>query len=143
MPPTAGRTLVERHEVEQFARRLNQLMLDKGWSQSDLARAAFGETTDKRGYTVARNRDRISTYLRGAGFPDPVNLQKLAEALGTTKEELAPDITGSAIERENPEIALTAIAGHADRVLLKVNKLLPMWLAAEIVTLISKHDREK
>ena len=54
---------------QEFGRRLMALMLDKGWNQSELARAA------KLG------RDAISTYIRGISFPEPKNLVKLAQAL--------------------------------------------------------------
>lgn len=142
LPPTAGRTSIERLEVENFARKLHKHMVERGMSQSDLARAAFGTTTDPRGYTVARSRDRISSYLRGASLPDPINLQKIADALGINKEELAPDLTASAVERENPELALTAIAGHSDKVLLRVNKLVPLQVAARVISMISEADRD-
>jgi hypothetical protein len=63
----------------------------------------------------------------------PNNLKKIAEALGMTPAELAPDITGSTVERQNPEFAMTAIAGHANNVHLKVNKLVP-WNIAIMVS---------
>lgn len=140
LPPGGGQTQVERIETENFARRLHKLMLDKSMSQSDLARKVWGGTTDKRGYDVARNRDRISVYLRGQSYPDPVNMQKIADALGVPVEELAPDAVASAVERENPEVAMTAIAGHHDKVFLRVNKLVPMTLAAKIISLLSENN---
>jgi transcriptional regulator with XRE-family HTH domain len=140
MPPAAGRTSFQKIEMDRFARKLHQLMIERGMSQSDLARKAFGVKTDARGYDVARKRDRISVYLKGASIPDPVNLQKLAEALGVDISELAPDIQAATIDRENPEVALTAIAGHNDKVHLQVNKLLPMSLAAKIVGMIADYD---
>lgn len=138
LPPGAGQTPVERIETEQFARRLHKLMLDRGMSQSDLARKVWGKTTDGRGYDVAKNRDRISVYLRGQSYPDPVNLSKMADALGVPVEELAPDAVASAVERENPEVQMTAIAGHSDKVFLRVNKLVPMTVAAQIISLLSE-----
>jgi transcriptional regulator with XRE-family HTH domain len=121
-------------ELEQFADRLHDARTAKGWSQSELARQVWGELTTKEGRKVARNRDRISTYEKGKSWPDPHNLKKIAEALGMTPTELAPDITGSTMERQNPEFAMTVIAGHADKVHLKVNKLVP-W---NIGTMISQ-----
>lgn len=41
-------------EYEDFARRLVDAMARKGMSQSDLARAVWGSTTDTRGRDVAR-----------------------------------------------------------------------------------------
>ena len=141
MPAAGGRTQYEKLELERFARKLHEAMIKKGMSQSDLAAAIWGRTTDARGYEVARNRDRISVYLQGRSLPDPQNLQKIADVLGTTVEELAPDITAAAVEKENPEVAMTAIAGHSDKVFLRVNKLVPMLVAAEIISMLSKLDQ--
>ncbi len=142
-PPVAGLTSEEQLVHENFARRLHKLMLEKGMSQSDLARKVWGEieVTDKYGRTAnaARNRDRISVYLKGAGFPDPKNLAKIAKALGTTAEDLAPEVAGAAIEREAPELSMVAIAGQHDKVLLRVNKLLPLEIAVQVINLISSH----
>ncbi len=137
----AGKTPIVRFEMENFARRLHEALVQNRMSQSDLARKVWGSTTDKRGYDVARNRDRISVYLRGESLPDASNMQAIADALGMTVAELAPDVTAAAVERENPEVAMTAIAGHTDKVYLRVNKLVPLALAAKIVTLLA--DVEK
>ncbi len=139
-PPTERKTQIEKLEVDKFARRLHDLMNEQGLSQSDLARKAFGTTIDKRGYHVARNRDRVSVYLRGTSLPDPKNLARLADALGVDPDELTPDITVAAIDRENPEVAMTAIAGHSDKVHLRVNKLMPLSLASKIISMISEFD---
>jgi transcriptional regulator with XRE-family HTH domain len=122
--------------MEQFANRLYQLRNEKGWSRSDLARKIWGETTTRDGRKAAKNRDRISVYEMGKQCPDPHNLAKLAKALGTTPEELAPNITASTVERQNPEIALVAVAGHTDKVHLKVNKLVSMNIATMIIQLL-------
>lgn len=137
LPASGGRTQYERLELERFARKLHEAMVSKGWSQSDLAAEVWGRSTDTRGYKVAKGRDRISVYLQGKSVPDPKNLQKIADVLGMKVDELAPDITASAIEKENPEIAMTAIAGHPDKVFLRVNKLVPLELAAQIISMLS------
>ena len=139
LPPAAGRTPVEQFEMEQFARRLDQLIQAKGWSPSDFAREVWGSTTDKRGYSVAKGRDRISVYLKGKSYPDRKNLKLMADALGVKPEYLAPDLAGAPVERENPEIAMTAINGHHDKVLLRVNKLVPLELASQVISLLSAH----
>jgi transcriptional regulator with XRE-family HTH domain len=125
-------------ELEEFASRLQHLRNAKGWSQSDLAREVWGEMENASGRKVARNRDRISTYEMGKSWPDPHNLTKIAEALGVSPEELAPDITGSAVERQNPEIALIAVAGHSDKVHLRINKLVSFGIATEIMGLLNR-----
>lgn len=58
---------VERME---FAKKLINLMRDKNLNQTDLAK--------KAGLT----RDAVSTYVRARSMPEPINLAKLAKALG-------------------------------------------------------------
>ena len=140
MPSSGGKTKIQELEVDQFARRLYKLMNAQGLSQSDLAKKAFGTKVDARGYTVAKNRDRISVYFKGKSLPDPKNLELLATALNMSDEDLAPDIAAATIDRENPEVAMTAIAGHHDRVHLELNKLVPMALASKIISMISEYD---
>jgi transcriptional regulator with XRE-family HTH domain len=127
-------------ELEQFANRLQQLRTDRGWSQSDLAREVWGDTTNRSGRKVAKNRDRISTYEMGKSWPDPHNLVKLANALGVTPEELAPDIVGSTVERQNPEFAIVGVAGHRDKVHLKINTLVSFDVATKIMQLLKQSD---
>jgi transcriptional regulator with XRE-family HTH domain len=125
-------------QIEQFASTLQQLRVAKHWSQSDLAREVWGEITNPNtGRKVAKNRDRISSYEMGKSWPDPHNLTKIANALGVSPEELAPDITASTIERQNPEIMLVAVAGHMNKVLLKIHKVTSYATAAEIMRLLS------
>lgn len=83
-PPSAEMVKIQK----DFADNLARLMQAKGMKQSDLAREVWGTTKDKRGYEVARNRDRISAYLAGAGIPETDNLNKIAAALGCTAEDL-------------------------------------------------------
>jgi transcriptional regulator with XRE-family HTH domain len=87
-----------RPEYRPFAEALRAAMLRKDISASDLAREVWGTTRDKRGYEVARNRDRIGHYLNGTSYPEPANLELLAKALDVPVEELAIDPA----ERSNP-----------------------------------------
>lgn len=142
LPPAAGLTSEERLVHDDFARRLYDAMAKKHMNGSDLARLVWGsrDVTDKLGRTsnVARNRDRISVYLKGAGLPDPKNLSLIAKALGTTPEELAPEITGAAVEREAPTMSMVAVAGHEDKVLLRINKLVPLEKAMAVLNILTK-----
>jgi transcriptional regulator with XRE-family HTH domain len=141
LPPVAGKTSTQRHAIQQFARRLHELLVEKDMSQSDLARRAFGEETSKKtGYTGAKGRDRISAYLAGKTYPEPRTLQKLAEALGTTPEALAPDAVAAAVDRENPAISINMVEGHSDKVHLIVNKLVPLSVAMEIGSILAKSE---
>jgi transcriptional regulator with XRE-family HTH domain len=69
-----------------FAHRLERLMVERGWNQSELARRAslFMPHGKKMG------RDNISNYCRGDVLPGPVHLNAIAKALGVRNEELLP-----------------------------------------------------
>lgn len=139
LPPAPEGTIpqTQRLQMQEFARRLFQEMQKRGWSQSDLARAAFGQHKNTEGYTVARGRDRISVYLRGMQIPDPKNLAKIAKALHLKPEELAPDLFSAQVDREHPEIAIHQAAGAPGHVHLIVNKLVPASIAAQIFALLN------
>lgn len=135
-----GRTQVERLELQAFARRLHELMAERGLSQSDLARAVWGKSVDGRGYDVAKNRDRISSYLKARSIPEPANMAKLAAELGVSVTELAPDAVAAAVDRAHPAFSMTVITGHADKTHLQVNKLVRMETAAKIAQLLSEDE---
>lgn len=136
-----GRTQIERLELQNFARRLHELMAAKGLSQSDLARAVWGKGVDSRGYDVAQNRDRISSYLKGRSVPEPGNMAKIAKHLGVSVTELAPDAVASAVDRADPAFSMTVIAGHADKTHLRVNQLVNMTTAVKIAALLSEDEK--
>lgn len=131
-----------RVDLQDFGRRLMREMQKRGWSQADLARAAFGSTTDTRGFNVARGRDRISVYVRGLQKPDQKHLTKLAKALSMKIEDLAPGLIATGIDREHPEVMLQSVQGHSDKTHLVVNKLVPLPLAAKIVALLAEVDAD-
>jgi transcriptional regulator with XRE-family HTH domain len=78
-----------RPEYQAFAEKLSAIMAKLGLSPSEVARRTWGSHTDKRGYSVARNRDRIGHYLAGTSYPGEINLKKLADVLGVPVETLA------------------------------------------------------
>lgn len=132
---------VPREVVETFARRLHDALLEKGMSQSDLARAVWGTTEDPRGFEVAKNRDRVSQYLKGRSLPDRENAQKIASVLGIEVDDLVPP-RGSSIDDEKPEVSMKALAGHSDKVRLTVNKTISFGLAAQIIALLAGYDED-
>lgn len=121
-----------------FKTRLYQLRTEKGMSMSDLARAIWGTVTDGRGYSVPKNKDRISRWEKGEQVPEPQNLALLADALGVTVEELAPDLTAKKMASDDtPAISMTMVQGHADRVHLVVNTLTSLDVASRVIALLS------
>lgn len=131
---------MERYRIEEFSRRLAEQMHKQRLSQSDLARKVWGTTTDARGYEVARNRDRISQYLKARAMPDTSNLVAIANALGCDSDDLAPP-AGSAAEQANPAIQITTVAGTPDKVYLTVNALVPMATALKVGQLIADANK--
>ncbi|MDI1263913.1 MAG: helix-turn-helix transcriptional regulator [bacterium] len=128
LPPntrTAKSTLIPKHLAkDEFARRLYKLMLDKGWRQADLARAA----------DLPRNA--ISVYLRGASLPNPESTKALAKAFGIEPGELLPNYTESAIERDNPELEFRVSPADPKKAWLRVNRLVMMSTAVKIMALL-------
>ncbi len=129
-------------DVETFAHRLHHALLDKGWSQSDLARKVWGGETriDSRGYEAVVGRDRISQYCRGKAMPAPATLKKIAQELDVTTEYLAPNLTASAIEREVSALKIEMAPGHRNRCLLRINRLVPLSIAVQVAKLIEEAE---
>lgn len=63
---------------EEFARRLQLALVEKGWNQSELARA------------VGTGRHNISVYASAKSYPMPPLLKAMSEALGVDSEWLLP-----------------------------------------------------
>ena len=128
----------EKLRMQDFARRLHDIRIARGMSQSDLARAVWGEKPDKGGRMVARNRDRVSQYEKGNSWPEPANLKKLADALNVTLKDLAPDITAATVDKEHPLLRMNTVSGHEKFTHLEVNVLLPLGVALQVASLVEK-----
>lgn len=113
---------------QEFGRRLATLLLDKGWNQSDLARAA------------ELGRDSISTYVNGKTFPTPKALKALSEALGVSKDDLLPNQMMQAMDDEHPAVELKQASGHPNKAWLRINRAMSFATAAKIIELINKED---
>lgn len=132
-PVTGGLAGMEPKELskQEFGRRLNKLMLDRGWNQSDLARAA------------GLGRDAISTYIRGRSFPEPKSLRKLADSLGAKTEDLLPNTVAAAMDADTaPMLEIKQAAGHPDHVWVRVNRLVTLEQAARIFDIIREGDKK-
>lgn len=113
---------------QEFGRRLYTLMLQKGWKQSDLARHAG----------IAR--DSVSTYVRGLSIPEPLNLERLAKALGVSAHDLLPNVVESAIDEDNPSLELKVSSGNAAVSWLRVNRLVSTNTAVKIVDMLNSDE---
>jgi transcriptional regulator with XRE-family HTH domain len=140
---TGGGKTDMRAEYKPFADALRATMTRQGLNASEVARRIWGTTKDKRGYDVARNRDRIGAYLAGTSYPEPENLEKLAAALNIPVEELA-------IERENPgpakprppasDLQVNQIPGEPGKMHLRVDRPLSWRLVMQIVKMIKDEE---
>lgn len=82
MPKPNDRDLLKA----EFAQRLSRHLADKGWNQSDLARAA--ERFLPKGEEF--RRDNVSVYLNKMALPRPKQLNAMAKALGIDPNDLLP-----------------------------------------------------
>lgn len=123
--PLAPKSLTK----QEFGKRLYRLMLAKGWHQSELARQA------------GVPRDAVSVYIRGKSLPTPVNLQKLAGALGLPAEELLPNHAEGAIdEDELPAFEMKVSSGAPNMAWVRVNRLVSTQTAVKIAELLDNDD---
>lgn len=85
-----SRKTVSPESLVAFAHRLHRRMEELGLTQAELARRAFGVVEGPSGTPIAKDRDKISLYLRGKGLPGAEKMRALATALQMPLEDLAP-----------------------------------------------------
>lgn len=121
----ADRSLAPRHLTkEEFGRRLHRMLLDRGWRQSELARRADIQ------------RDSVSVYIRGKSFPTPLNLSKMAKALGVKTEDILPNYMETAVANDEPDFELKVSPGDDTRAWVRLNRLLTLETAVQIAALV-------
>lgn len=113
---------------EEFGRRLYQLMLTKGWNQSELSRRADVP------------RDSVSMYIRGKTLPTPASLEKLAIALGVTALDLLPNHTESAIDEDTPSFEIKQSPNTPNTAWLRVNRLVTLTAALKIADILANDN---
>lgn len=112
----------------EFGRRLHKLILERGWNQSDLARAAN------------IGRDAVSAYVNGRSFPTPLMLDRVCKALDVERDELLPNHVMRAIEDDVPAVSMQVAAGHHGKAYLRINRLVSFSTAVKIVEMIDEDD---
>lgn len=117
----------------EFAKRLQKLMTDKGWNQSDLARAAAKFMPDKK-----FNRDNVSLYVRASQLPGPVRLRAMAKALDVKEDSLIPAGAVASVDEGAPPLAMRP-AGPGN-VWLQINQAVSQETAMKIVTLLAQAE---
>lgn len=157
LSPVAGPTAHEKFVEVEFARKLHQILIEKGMSPSDLARKMYGETetiVKRGGKTVydadgnpkimkgARHRAKISRWLKGS-LPEPVTMKQLADTLGVDPMELGPEIRNEIYKKDNSPFELTVIDGEPAMCILEVRKKIPTVLAMNIGQQLAAWDAEQ
>lgn len=105
--------------TDHFATNLKLLREQHGLKKSHLAQELWGTTTDSRGYTVAKNRDRITAWESGKAVPCEENLDMLSEYFGVFVQDLAPDVPDPRIRR--PAALQTALDNGKIKVRIEVS----------------------
>ncbi|KAA0971745.1 helix-turn-helix transcriptional regulator [Aureimonas fodinaquatilis] len=115
-----------------FSERLKELMREKNWSQSELARRSN------------LSRDRISVYLRAAALPSASALKMLASALDVTVEALMSTATSAhGIDNElkgQTPFQLKVIPGSGHLALIKVYQTVSLKTALKIAELLANDE---
>ena len=127
-PPAADTSPMAPREMrrQEFGRNLWQLLIKRGMTQSDLARAS------------GLGRDSISGYVRGRNLPEPTSAKALADALGVTVEDLYPGSVERAIDGELPGFHMTEIAGHPGKAWVRLNRSMSFTAAAKIAAILAE-----
>jgi len=113
---------------QEFGRRVYSAMLEKGWTQAELAR---------RSDILP---DSISNYVRGNILPTPQNLKKLADALGVEETMLLGNYYEQAVDAEvEPAFDMKSSTADPGKAWLRVNQLVSFSTAVKIAELL-KND---
>ena len=117
----------------EFARRLRAALDRKHLSQSDLARAMYGE--DERG--GANKRYQIGGYVHGHSLPRTKILQAMCRALGVTKEDLLP--RGRSTSEALPMLSFEQITPTTARLAIPLREI-SMAKAVKIMAILSESN---
>lgn len=115
---------------QEFGRRLQRLLVERGLNQSELARRA------------GVGRDSISTYIRGRSFPEPKALSKVAGALGVSPQELLPNTIATAIDRDQPSLEVKESTEHPGKMWMRLNRLVTTKQALQIMEILQNTVEE-
>ncbi|ORE89955.1 hypothetical protein ATO13_23821 [Stappia sp. 22II-S9-Z10] len=121
----------DRQALEVFAKRLNEAMVSKGWSQSDLARQASRFLADGKTF----HRDNISKYVRAISAPGPVHLSAMARALGMQPNDLLSDTNVPSIQSSQSIVVQGDVDGEG-LAWLKIDRPVSWETAMEVMRLL-------
>ena len=117
-----------------FAKRLQDALNDKGWTQSELARRMAPLLKESR-----IGRDNISKYVRGKVLPLPPALEAMAKALGVESKDLVPMRATQAVADELSPLDVRDIG--QGRVWLQVNQAVDWEVALDVMRRIREGNK--
>lgn len=117
--------------MRDFAQRLQKEMLRKGWSQSDLARAADKYMPEGKEF----GRHLINYYLRLRGLPTPVYLKALSDALGVAPEALLPPQEHWST-KDFVGVQMRTVPDNQGEVWLEFRQRVPLAVAIQVMELL-------
>jgi transcriptional regulator with XRE-family HTH domain len=112
-----------------FAKRLQDALNDRGWTQSELARRMAPLLKESR-----IGRDNISKYVRGKVLPLPPALEAMAKVLGVESTDLLPSRATRAVSDELSSLDVRDIGGG--RAWLQINQAVDWPIAVRIMGLL-------
>ena len=112
-------------DKKSFGNRLEKLLLEKGWRQSELARRAD------------LKRDSISNYIRGRTFPTPLNMKKLCSALGVTEAEFQSSTESVIDNSDQVSFLLAQCPENPNRAKIQINQIVSFDTATKIMALLN------
>jgi transcriptional regulator with XRE-family HTH domain len=118
-----------------FAKRLQDALSDRGWTQSELARRMAPLLKESR-----IGRDNISKYVRGKVLPLPHALEAMAKILGMDSKDLLPSRATRAVSDGLSPLDIRDIGG--DQYWVQINQALDADVAIEIVRLIRQGKKK-
>jgi transcriptional regulator with XRE-family HTH domain len=122
---SASVAFAPKHITKQdFAKRLYQLMVGKGWHQSELARQS------------GLARDNVSRYTTGKSMPSPLALRALARALDVKPEDIMPNYIESAIDEDAPALDIKVSTNSPTKAWLRVNQLVSTDTAVKVAQIL-------
>jgi transcriptional regulator with XRE-family HTH domain len=117
-----------------FAKRLQDRLNDKGWTQSELARRMAPLLKESR-----IGRDNISKYVRGKVLPLPPALEAMAKVLGVESKDLLPTRATQGASVELSPLDVRDIG--AGRVWLQVNQAVDWDVALDVMKRIREGSK--
>jgi hypothetical protein len=117
----------------EFAARLARHLEQRGWNQSDLARAA--QMHLPKGETF--RRDNVHVYLNKLALPRPKHLTAIAKALNVKPEDLLPSVRHA----EKLPYSMRPVADDPKSSWLQVDMKVGMSTALAVLQLLANETR--